>query len=471
MAAEEQSPRIPLVAARTAAGLAQGVALVFLYTAYDTRIWPSTVPGLFAPLVLMAMFVPVIAVAGLGNLRPHTLAIWMAVAAVLLAGLGVYDILRDPESRDTLTSNGPRNLSSPPLWFAVAGGLFIAHSLIVSGDAERKLIASYPRYFDVAWKHAVQLALAVAFVGAFWALLGLGAGLFEVIKIHAFAELIRKPGFAIPASVLALTYAIHVTDVRAGIVTGARTLGLTLLSWLLPVMALIAAAFLIALLFTGLEPLWSTRNATVLLLVAAAALVVLVNAAYQDGHSEHPVRILRCAGTLAVMALVPLVAIAAYALSLRVGQYGWTPERIIACACAVVAACYSFGYVVAVLPRRPWLKRLETTNIFTAFVVLAVLLALFSPIADPARISVADQVALGWKRVRFAGPVRFCFPAVPKRPVRPRGTRAAQSKARRRAGNAHRGPGSRCPFVGTPPGCAAAAAVPARHVATTYRKT
>jgi hypothetical protein len=58
-----------------------------------------------------------------------------------------------------------------------------------------------------------------------------------------------------------------------------------------------------------------------------------------------------------------------------------------------VATCYSLGYVVAVFASRPWLKWLETTNVFTAFVVLAVLLALFSPIADPARISVADQVA------------------------------------------------------------------------------
>jgi hypothetical protein len=106
-----------------------------------------------------------------------------------------------------------------------------------------------------------------------------------------------------------------------------------------------------------------------------------------------PVRVLRYAGALAVIALLPLVGIAAYALSLRVGQYGWTPERIIACACVLVAACYALGYAIAVLANRPWLKWLEITNVSTAFVVLAVLLALFSPIADPARISVADQVA------------------------------------------------------------------------------
>jgi hypothetical protein len=147
-------------------------------------------------------------------------------------------------------------------------------------------------------------------------------------------------------------------------------------------MVLIAGGFLATLLFTGLEPLWSTRRATALLLTAAA-LVFLVNAAYQDGHSEHPVRVLRYAGSLAAILLLPLVGIAGYGLALRVGQYGWTPERIIALACAVVAACYTFGYGLSVLASRPWLKWLEVTNVFTAFVILAVILALFSPIADP----------------------------------------------------------------------------------------
>jgi Domain of unknown function (DUF4153) len=403
MSAEDRLTRVPLAIARSVIGVAQGAALYFLYAALEAKTWPATEPLLFAPLVLTVTLVPLIAVAGLGNLRPRTFAIWTIAATALLVGLAVYDILRDniaPPGLATAVVVGAvaasemvRNLPSAALWSAVLGGLFIAHSLIVSGDADRKFIASYPRYFDVAWKHGVQLILALIFLGAFWALLWLGTALFELIKVHFLTELIKKPWFAIPATVLAYTCAIHVTDLRAGIVRGARTLKLTLLSWLLPMMVLIAGAFLAALLFTGLEPLWSTRRATAVLLTAAAALVFLVNAAYQDGHSEHPVRALRYAGSLAAIALLPLVGIAAYGLALRVGQYGWTPERIIALACAVVAACYTLGYAISVLAVRPWLKWLEVTNVFTAFAILAVLLGLFSPIADPARISVADQVA------------------------------------------------------------------------------
>jgi hypothetical protein len=93
------------------------------------------------------------------------------------------------------------------------------------------------------------------------------------------------------------------------------------------------------------------------------------------------------------LALTPLVAIAAYAVMLRVNQYGWSPERVIAAACLVVAACYALRYGLAAIASRPWLRWIETTNVVAAIVILAEILALFSPVADPARIAVADQVA------------------------------------------------------------------------------
>jgi hypothetical protein len=146
--------------------------------------------------------------------------------------------------------------------------------------------------------------------------------------------------------------------------------------------------------FTGLDPLWATRHAASLVLVIAAVLIVLINAVYQDGQREHPAAfILRGAGIVAAVALTPLVAIAAYAVMLRVNQYGWTPERVFAAACVVVVACFAAGYLLAALTSRPWLRRIETANVVGAIVMLATILALFSPVADPARIAVADQVA------------------------------------------------------------------------------
>jgi hypothetical protein len=385
--------RVSLALTRTAIGLAQGLALYLLYNSHSAGWWPANDGTIFAPLLLVSVFSPIVAVAGLDSLRVRSLAIWALLATAIVVGLATYDIIREPTSASS-SGDVPRNIPSFTLWFAIAAGLFIAHALIVSGDADRKFIAGYARYFDVAWKQGVQIVLIGIFVGVFWALLYLGAALFKLININFFTELIQKPWFAMPATTLAIACAIHLTDVRTDIVRGVRTLSLTLLSWLLPMMAAIVVAFLATLVFTGLEPLWNTRRATTVLLAAAAALILLINAAYQDGAPERPVaRILRYAGLATAGALTILVAIAAYAVVLRIAQYGWTPERIIAVACIVVAACYALGYALAVAAIRPWLKGIEVTNIFTAFVILGVMLALFSPIADPARISAADQVA------------------------------------------------------------------------------
>jgi hypothetical protein len=221
----------------------------------------------------------------------------------------------------------------------------------------------------------------------------LSAELFRLIGIRYLTEIIERPWFYVPATTVTLAYAIHVTDARADLVRGVRTLTLTLLAWLLPMMTAFAIAFLLALPFTGLQPLWNTRHATATLLVAAAALIFLINAAYQDGQGGDAIaRVVRSARGAAALVLVPLVALAAYGLALRAQQHGWTPPRIIAGACVVVASCYAVGYALAAMRGVLALKWLEPTNVVAAYVIMAVVLCLFSPVADPARIAVADQL-------------------------------------------------------------------------------
>jgi hypothetical protein len=391
-------PRLAL--GRLATGLAQGAALYLLYRVGESGAWPASQALVFAPLLMIAWFIPLILLVGLGDLRPRAMLAWVAGAAVAVTGLALHDVARGAEGGGEVMSwimGGRRDLAiwpSPGLVLAAAAGIFIAQSLIAAGDAERRIVAPYPAYFDAAWTAAVRLALSAVFVALFWLLLLLGAGLFKLIDITFFETLIGHRWFAMPATTLALAVALQVTDARAGVVRGLRVLIHVLLSWLLPLLALVVAGFLASLPFTSLAPLWRTGFATGLLLLTAAALIVLVNAAYEDGDpARRPVPALRHAGSLAALTLVPLVAIAAYALGLRIGQYGWSGERVAAAAALVVAACHALGYAAAALWPGAWLKRIEAVNVAASVVILAVLLALFSPLADPARIAVASQVA------------------------------------------------------------------------------
>jgi hypothetical protein len=390
----EASPQNGRFIARLVLGLLQGIWLYVLYRAADAHFWPATEPTSFAPQILTALYVPLLISQAMGTMRLRTLLIWALIATIATCGLGTYDRIRDPI---TVITGKNDLLPLASLFFFGFAGLFIGQSLIAGADASKKYVADYGAYFDAAWKLGVQLALSAVFVGVFWGVLWLGAALFQLIKLDFLEKLLEHEWFSIPATALAVATAIHLTDVRARLVAGIRGVILTLLGWLLPLMTLIAAGFLFGLVFTGFAPLWQTREATAGLLSAAAALVVLINAAYQNGEQEaaRPA-LLRYAELIASFALVPLVLIAAHALGLRVGQYGWTVDRITSLACVVAGLCYAIGYAagaVLSLMGRPWMQTLQPVNIATSFVIIVMLIALFTPIADPMKLSVDDQIA------------------------------------------------------------------------------
>jgi hypothetical protein len=380
--------------ARLVLGLVQGLGLCLLFTAYDQLAWPSTEPLWFAPLTVVALLVPLLASQALGNMRSATLLVWALVAAVILAGLSWYDVwhLAPGELPRGLFPAGV--VPTAHTLFICGLFLFAAHALVSSGDSDRRIVAHYPTLFDQAWKLGTQAGIIVAFTAAFWIMLLLGAAMFDMIKLQGFGRVLGHSWVWIPLTTMAAAAAIHITDTRASLVHGVRSLALTLLGWLLPVIALLVFAFLICLVFTGLQPLWETRFATLLLLAAAAVLIVHINAAYQDGDCMHqPPHIVRVTGTLAAVLLAFIVWIAAYALWLRVEQYGWSIDRLYSAAAVLVAAMFAAGYFLAALLPGPWLKLIERWNVLAAFLFLAVLLALSTPLADPMRLSVANQMA------------------------------------------------------------------------------
>jgi hypothetical protein len=278
---------------------------------------------------------------------------------------------------------------------ALALALFIAHALVTAGDADRRLVAAYPTYFDVAWKYEVQLLLSLLFLGLFWGVLWLGAELFRLIDIDNLRTLITRASFAMPASALAFAFALHVTDVRVTLVQGMRNLLHILLSALLPVAVFLIGGFIASLPFTGLAPLWRTSHGSEIVLASVAVLIVLVNTAYRDGSENARPALLHWAGSAASLCLPLLVAISAYGLALRVGQRGWSSYRIVGVAWLVVAGCYAAGYAWAAIASRPWLwlKQLETTNLVAACAIVAAVVALTTPIADPDRLAIGAQTA------------------------------------------------------------------------------
>ena len=335
------------------------------------------------------LFVPVLAIMGMGNMRRRTYWAWLVVAATLCFGLGFHAGHQQVGAGSPFEGSWNRFLFD----LVLAGVLFVGHALVTAGDADRRWIARFPTYFDASWRQATLLALAGLFVGVFWGVLALGSVLFQAIGIRSFDNTITSDWFSIPATTIATALGLHLINSRTGMVRGARALVLGLLAWLMPLLSAIGLAFLVALPFTGLQPLWDTRHATSMLLTASIVLILLINSHFQDGgpDSRKPVLLVVTRAIAAVM-LTPLVILAAYGLKLRVDQYGWSPSRVESAAVILAVACHAFGYLLAVVRSRTALSQLPATNVASAFIIVLMLLCLLSPIADPARLSVASQL-------------------------------------------------------------------------------
>lgn len=386
------SPRVMWL--RLLTGLVQGALLYWIYRSAQQGGWLASTPAVMAPLLMAGLLLPAMLISAMGHMAPKKLALWMLVAAGVVLAIALHAVLRDVGLQLAPGQGGM------PAWRVLAGPvlpcgavfLFIAHTLVLAGALDQRRIASYDRYFDLSWKLVVQLLFSAVFVGALWLVLLMGSGLFAMLKLDFFKKMLSEAWFNVPVICFAWSCAMHLTDVRPAIVRGIRSLLLMLLSWLLLVAAIIITGFLCTLPFTGLAALWSTGHATALLLAADAVLIVLINAAFQNGHVKAALAV-RVSARVAALLILPLTAIAVYALGLRVHDYGWTVDRVIAAAALVVASCYAFGYAWAAQRYETWLVPIAIVNVATSMVLLAVLMALLTPLADPARLAVNNQMA------------------------------------------------------------------------------
>ena len=362
-------------------------------TVHRGSLWSDRHPMLFAGLALVTTYVPVIAIAELPRMRRRVLLTYLLLTVAALMGLAAYDIWRDPLEPYWMTSTA-RVWPSPRIAVCVTLGLFVVNQLLEHRARGQALFSAYAQHFEDSWMRGFQLVISLIFALLVWGVLELGATLFDLIKVGWFRTMIQHNWFICPALAMAFAAAIHLTDVRPTLLKGMRNVVMTLLSWLLPLVVTLSLGFLMALCFVGLRPLWDTRHAASLLFTACSITVFLLNAAYKDGDpATLPSGLIRIGAFAAGGVLLPLALLGSYAVGLRVNQYGWTPERVTSAAVALMALIYSCGYAYAAIDRRGWIRQLESVNVFAGLAILALLVALLTPIADPARLSVNSQLS------------------------------------------------------------------------------
>lgn len=370
--------------------LAQGLLLWLAETGLEQRWWPFSELGGRVCWYTLVLGVP--STMALSVLRLDDRRFWQHVAlvsAVLAALL----------SWAAWSATGAPGLHSgavlAPYGFTTALALFIALPWLQCRLQHGRWCAPYADLFEHAWQNALTLLLTVLFVGICWGVLTLWGALFALVEIHFFQDLFREHAFVYLATGGMAGTGVLIGRTQQRPIRVARQIVLAIFTGLLPLLAFIALLFAFSLLFTGLTPLWNTRSATAILMALVGLIVVFTNAVHQDGLRAPPypawLRRLIEAGLL----VLPVHAvIGLYALYLRIGQYGWTADRYWASLASLILTAYAFGYAAAVLRRRAdWLAPIRQVNVALSLTLIALVAASNSPLLDPHRLAVDDQVA------------------------------------------------------------------------------
>lgn len=259
----------------------------------------------------------------------------------------------------------------------------------------------YARLHGHVWTDAVIAAASLAFTGVSFLLAYLIAQLFDLIGIKLFTDLLREDWFGAILAGFAFGAALGLLRERDALVATLQKLVLVVFSVLAPVLAFALVGFLVSLPFTGLAPLWDSGVPTTpVLLFAAAGAVGLINAVIGDGKADGSSnRILRWSALLLSLSILPLAVISALSMGVRIGQYGWTPDRIWGLIAVIVACVYGVAYLVSVAralrAKAPldWDDHLRPANVKIALGICGLALFLAMPILDFGAMSARDQVA------------------------------------------------------------------------------
>lgn len=254
----------------------------------------------------------------------------------------------------------------------------------------------YVHFYDQQWQNALTLLLIGVANGLVWLIFLLWSGLFELANITFFSQLFFETEwfiYLVIGLVTALTVILARQNVR--LVTAIHKLLTLLATGLLPLVSLLAILFLVTLAFTGLAVISQRVSAALLLLTLALSQLLLTAMVWQPQQPQlgypRPLRYL----IMTAMMLTPVyVAIAGWALWVRIGQYGWTSERLHGTLVVVVLLVWSLGYVLSLLRRRedPSLL-MGQVHLAVSLLSLVILVLIYTPVLDSWRISVNSHMS------------------------------------------------------------------------------
>ena len=295
-------------------------------------------------------------------------------------------------------NGSPDGWSAGDQWRIVAALLVVAIAapLFQVARDEGRWTLDYEPIHAHAWTNLVLWFAAWAFVLVSWLMAQLLAELFNLIGIDLLREALRESWFNAAIIGTALGGAIGLLRDRDAVLGTLQRVAKTVLAVLAPVLALGLVIFVLALPFTGLQPLWDKTVATTpILLSATIGAFLLANAVIGNRPDEETGGMaLRLSAAALATVMAPLAVVAAISTWLRIDQYGFTPERLWAATFVLVVLAVSLAYLWTVVRGRlGWAARARPMNVRLALAISVVALVLATPLLNFGAISTRDQIA------------------------------------------------------------------------------
>ncbi|HCO5875983.1 DUF4153 domain-containing protein [Escherichia coli] len=219
---------------------------------------------------------------------------------------------------------------------------WIQQSLRIRNDSSR-----YRYFYQSVWHNVLILLVIFLANGLTWLVLLLWGELFKLVGIKFFNTLFFATDWFMYLTLgLVTALAVILARTQSRLIDSIQKLFTLIATGLLPLVSLLTLMFIITLPFTGLSAI-----------------------------SRH--------------------ISAAWALWLRVAQYGWTVDRLQGALAVLVLLVWSLGYFVSIVWRNGQnpLVLQGKVNLAVSLLVLVILVLLNSPVLDSMRISVNSHMA------------------------------------------------------------------------------
>jgi hypothetical protein len=250
----------------------------------------------------------------------------------------------------------------------------------------------YGVLFLEAWSIVVRSAAAWAFTGVVWLVILLSDQVLQIVGIGVISSLLDH--WSVPMILTGAIFGLGMAVVYELADLLSPYLVLRLFRLLLPMVLTVMLVFLVALPFRGLGGLFSGLSPALLLLTMVGAGVGLVSTAVDQSDADATQSpVIRRAAQGMSLVLPIMAALAAWAVWLRVAQYGWTPDRLFVALVAGLGLAYGLLYAACVLRGQDWMRRIRAANIGLALVILVLSGLWLSPVLNAERISAQSQLA------------------------------------------------------------------------------